>query len=99
MGTRAIKNSTCKIRNGGFTMTSQLQQAIHLAQALSLAEQLELLKTLSAMIQQPSIGEPQNPTIEEDTDFSPESFRQSWQQAMTGQTLPLSELWEGIDVD
>jgi len=25
------------------------------------------------------------------------SFRQGWQEAMTGQTLPVSELWEGID--
>ena len=32
-------------------MTSQLKQAIDIAQSLSLAEQLELLKTLSAIIQ------------------------------------------------
>jgi hypothetical protein len=25
------------------------------------------------------------------------SFRQGWQEAMTGQTHPLSELWEGVD--
>lgn len=25
------------------------------------------------------------------------SFRQGWQEAMTGQTRPVSELWEGID--
>ena len=31
--------------------------------------------------------------------FSTESFRTSWQQAITGQTLPLTQLWEGIDVD
>lgn len=31
--------------------------------------------------------------------FSAESFRQSWHEAMTGQTLPLSHLWEGIEVD
>jgi len=24
------------------------------------------------------------------------SFRQGWQEAMAGQTLPVSELWEGI---
>jgi hypothetical protein len=26
------------------------------------------------------------------------SFRQGWQEAMTGQTRPVSELWEDIDV-
>ena len=28
-----------------------------------------------------------------------ESFRQGWYEAMTGQTIPLSELWEGIDAE
>ncbi|MEG4503563.1 hypothetical protein QUA81_11020 [Microcoleus sp. F6_B4] len=28
-----------------------------------------------------------------------ESFRQGWHEAMTGETVPLSELWEGIDFD
>lgn len=32
-------------------------------------------------------------------EFSAESFRQSWHEAMTGQTLPLSQLWSGIQVD
>ncbi len=27
------------------------------------------------------------------------SFRQGWQEAMTGQTRPLSELWEGVDAE
>jgi hypothetical protein len=31
--------------------------------------------------------------------FSAESFCKSLHQAMTGQTLPLSQLWEGVDVD
>lgn len=39
----------------------------------------------------------EEPLIEEG--FSAESFRESWQQATTGQTLPLSEIWEGMDVD
>jgi len=76
-------------------MTSQLQQAIDLAQSLSLAEQFELLKTLSTIIQRTHSLETQATTTEEDTDFSRLSFRQSWQQAMTGETLPLSQLWEG----
>ncbi len=39
------------------------------------------------------------PELERDTDFSAESFRTSWQQAMTGETLPLSQLWQEIDAD
>jgi len=27
------------------------------------------------------------------------SFRQGWQEAMTGQTRPVSELWESIDAE
>jgi len=78
-------------------MSVELQQVIQLAQSLSFAEQLELLETLSVMIQQSHALEAQ--TLEDDTEFSAESFRKSWQQALTGETLPLSQLWEGIDVD
>ena len=63
-------------------MTSQLQQAIDLAQSLSLAEQLELLKTITAMIEQTQTLQTQNATAEADTDFCAESFRESWQQAI-----------------
>lgn len=28
-----------------------------------------------------------------------ESFRQGWQEAMTGNTLPISQLWDGIDAE
>ncbi|MCZ7671158.1 MAG: hypothetical protein M5U34_30455 [Chloroflexi bacterium] len=28
-----------------------------------------------------------------------ESFRQGWQEAMKGETLPLAGLWEGIDAE
>ena len=27
------------------------------------------------------------------------SFRQGWQEAMTGNTIPLSQLWDGIDAE
>ncbi len=30
---------------------------------------------------------------------STESFRQAWQEAMNGETLPITEMWTGIDVD
>ena len=28
-----------------------------------------------------------------------ESFSQGWQEAMTGNTLPVSQLWDGIDAE
>ncbi|NEQ67358.1 MAG: hypothetical protein F6K21_17975 [Symploca sp. SIO2D2] len=80
-------------------MNSQLQQAINLAQSLSLAEQLELLKTLSTIIQKTHAIETQTILENDNTDFSAASFRKSWQQAVTGQTLPISQIWEGIDID
>ncbi|MGL5034828.1 MAG: hypothetical protein ACRC6M_13610 [Microcystaceae cyanobacterium] len=27
------------------------------------------------------------------------SFRQGWQEAMTGNTIPVSQLWDGIDAE
>ena len=77
-------------------MTVELDQAIQMARALSLLEQLELMKALSVIIQQTHSLETQSQD-NEDSSFSPESFRRSWQQAMTGQTQPLSQLWEGVE--
>jgi hypothetical protein len=28
-----------------------------------------------------------------------ESFRQGWHDAMTGNTIPIAQLWDGIDVE
>ncbi|GBF81341.1 hypothetical protein [Aphanothece sacrum] len=33
-----------------------------------------------------------------DEDFSEESFKKSWQQAIAGETVPLSQLWEETDI-
>jgi hypothetical protein len=74
-------------------MTSQLQQAIDIAESLSMAEKLELLKKLSVLIQEAHALEKQASTDDE-IGFSPESFRRSWEQAITGKTLPASVLWE-----
>jgi hypothetical protein len=76
-------------------MTSQLQQAIDIAESLSMAEKLELLKKLSIIIQEAHALENQASTDDDDEiEFSPESFRRSWEQAVTGKTLPASVLWE-----
>ena len=34
-----------------------------------------------------------------DLDFSADRFRESWKQAVAGNTLPLSQLWEGTEID
>ena len=81
-------------------MTSQLQQAIDIAESLSLAEKLELLKQLSILIQEAHTLNQIKP--DDDTDeigFSPESFRRSWEQAIAGNTLPVSVLWEDNNIE
>ncbi len=77
-------------------MTSELKQAIAIAQSLTLYEQLELLKALSSLIQEDHLQASTIPLRleEKDTEFSAERFRVSWQQATTGQTLPLSQVEE-----
>lgn len=79
-------------------MTLELKQAIEIVESLSITDKRELLKTLSASLQETEAFE-----CESDEDpnfgFSPERFRRSWEQAMTGQTLPLSALWEDDDIE
>lgn len=74
-------------------MTSQLQQVIHLTRALSFSEQIELLGELSDIIRKTHSEEVQS--VGKDTpEFSSERFQSSWQQAVSEQTLPLSQLWQ-----
>lgn len=39
--------------------------------------------------------------VEDDviSEFAAESFRQGWHDVVNGNTLPVSELWEGIDAE
>ena len=82
-------------------MTSQLQEVLHLTKSLSFSEQIELMKELSTIIQKTHNTTHQMQSEEQDDGlgFSAESFQTSWRQAMTGETLPLSQLWDGIDDD
>jgi hypothetical protein len=98
MGTGTTKNLRLSSQSGGNPMTLQLQQAIDLAQSLSMVEKLELLTQLSVLIQS---AHHENQVAEDDDDigFSPESFRRSWEQAVTGQTLPASVLWEDDEIE
>jgi hypothetical protein len=38
-------------------------------------------------------------TADLDENFSEDSFKRSWQQAINEETVPLSELWEHTDID
>jgi hypothetical protein len=49
------------------------------------------------LVNEPDADEPAGE--ENETEFSTESFQRSWQQAVNGETVPLSQLWEGLDVD
>lgn len=80
-------------------MTAELRQTIKMVQALSLSEQLELLKALSSIIQKTYSQEFETAQEERDAEFSAASFQTSWQQAMTGETLPLSQLWDDFEDD
>lgn len=43
--------------------------------------------------------ETRNQSVQLDEDFSAESFKRSWQQAMADETLPLSQLWKETDIE
>lgn len=47
------------------------------------------------------VSEPEessNESVNLDENFSEESFKRSWQQAIAGETVPLSQLWEETDI-
>ncbi|WP_026731725.1 type II toxin-antitoxin system RelN family antitoxin [Fischerella sp. PCC 9605] len=41
----------------------------------------------------------ENEEDEEIVESASESFRQGWHDAMSGNTVPISQLWEGIDAE
>ena len=48
------------------------------------------------------VSEPEeinNELVNIDDNFSEESFKKSWQQAIAGETIPLSQLWEETNID
>jgi hypothetical protein len=66
--------------------------------SLEAREKRELKKFLDAeLMDEPDVID--ETSENEQLGFSSDRFRESWNQAITGQTLPISELWEGIDVD
>ena len=47
------------------------------------------------------VSEPEetnNQSVKLDDNFSEESFKRSWQQAMADETVPLSQLWQDTEI-
>jgi hypothetical protein len=63
-------------------------------QHLSSDQQLKII----VLVSEPSESSKQS-AADDGLGFSATSFEASWKQANNGQTLPLSQLWEGINVD
>ena len=68
------------------------ESLIEMMQSLGLQEKIRLRDLLDREINA-------NQTIETEDDPPIESFQRGWEDAMNGRTKPISELWEGIDVD
>ena len=69
-------------------MTDLLEQAIAKLKTRPISEQ----DAIAALI----LEELQD---DDDLGFSADRFRESWKQAVSGNTLPLSQLWESSEVD
>jgi hypothetical protein len=71
-------------------MTAALQRAFDEAATLPEPEQELLASWLLA-----ELAVLQTPKLKTAAD----SFRQGWKEALSGETLPIEHLWEGIDVE
>ena len=69
-------------------MTKLREQAIAKLKTRSIDEQDSIAALILAELQE-----------DDDLDFSAGRFRESWKQAVAGNTLPLSQLWESNDRD
>jgi hypothetical protein len=77
-------------------MTKLLEEAIAQLKTRPISEQDSLVENLPSAIAALILEELKN---DEDLGFSAERFRKSWKQAVEGNTLPLSQLWEDSEVD
>ena len=73
-------------------LSLSLESLIEMMQSLELKEQIRLRDLLDREIKA-------NQTIEIEDDSPIASFQRGWEDGMNGRTKPISELWEGIDVD
>jgi hypothetical protein len=75
------------------TVKELLLQAIDLSSETNLAQTLTFLQTLNQNT--PIDEEPYDTPIEEIR----EGIYRGWQDVLAGRTKPVSQLWEGMDVD
>lgn len=74
---------------------------IEMMSALELREKIKLRELLDrdiAATQQKTQNLPA-PQTSQELEPAIESFRRGWDDVMNGRTKPISELWDGIDVD
>jgi hypothetical protein len=69
-------------------MTKLLEQAIEKLKTRPINEQDSIATLILEELQD-----------DDDLGFNAARFQKSWKQAITGETLPLSQLWEDIEVD
>ena len=69
-------------------MTKLLEQAIAKLKTRPIDEQDSIAALILEELQE-----------DDDLGFSADRFRESWKQAIAGNTLPLSQLWESSEVD
>ena len=73
-------------------LSLSFESLIEMMQSLELKEQIRLRDLLDREIKA-------NQAIKTEDSSPIESFQRGWEDAMNGRTKPISELWEGIDVD
>jgi hypothetical protein len=74
-------------------LPEDLEQELTLrAKQLNIPLESFVLESLQQLVSQ---SDPDDDSIESVR----EGIRQGWHEAMTGQTYPISQLWEGIDAD
>jgi hypothetical protein len=91
-------------------MSPQLQQVLTEIDRLSSVEQIQVIEHITVNLKkvvpatQPGKSKSLALILEElhaddDLGFRADRFRESWKQAVAGNTLTLSQLWEGSEVD
>ena len=73
-------------------LSLSFESLIEMMQSLELKEQIRLRDLLDREIEA-------NQAIKTEDSSPIASFQRGWEDAMNGRTKPISELWEGIDVD
>ena len=65
------------------------------ATQLNISIETLILQAIRTYTTSPEIPDPDD----DPTETVIEGIRQGWHEAMTGQTYPISQLWDGIDAD